>query len=61
VLAARLGAALAVHNRDAAAAGRPYAVGFRVGVAEVEFGDEVDDTLARAEAALAEHGRASFG
>jgi PAS domain S-box-containing protein/diguanylate cyclase (GGDEF)-like protein len=54
ILAARLDAALAVHNADAEGAGRPYALVGRVGVVEIEFGQEVDDVLARAEAALAD-------
>jgi PleD family two-component response regulator len=52
VLAARLQAALDAHNRDATAAGRPYEIGFSVGVAEVEPGDELETLLARADAAL---------
>jgi diguanylate cyclase (GGDEF)-like protein/PAS domain S-box-containing protein len=52
VLAARLQAALAAHNRDATAAGRPYEIGFSVGVAEVEPGDTPETLLARADAAL---------
>ncbi|MDF1504373.1 PAS domain S-box protein [Roseisolibacter sp. H3M3-2] len=52
VLAARLQARLAEHNRAAAAAGRPYEIGFSVGVAEVEPGDTPETLLARADAAL---------
>jgi diguanylate cyclase (GGDEF)-like protein/PAS domain S-box-containing protein len=52
VLAARLQATLAAHNREAAVAGCPYAIGFSVGVAEVEPGDTAESLLARADAAL---------
>ncbi|MGZ8377342.1 MAG: PAS domain S-box protein [Gemmatirosa sp.] len=52
VLAARLQAALAAHNRAAADAGCPFAVSFSIGVAEVEPGDTAETLLARADAAL---------
>jgi diguanylate cyclase (GGDEF)-like protein/PAS domain S-box-containing protein len=52
VLAARLQTALAAHNRAAAEAGRPFAIAFSIGVAEVEPGDTAETLLARADAAL---------
>jgi diguanylate cyclase (GGDEF)-like protein len=52
VLAGRLRAALAAHNRDAAAAGRPYALAFSVGVAEFAPDEPLDAGLARADSAL---------
>lgn len=51
VLVARLQTALGAHNAAATAAGRPYAVSFSVGVAEVAPGDTLADLLARADAA----------
>jgi diguanylate cyclase (GGDEF)-like protein/PAS domain S-box-containing protein len=52
VLASRLQAALAAHNGEAAAAGRPFEIAFSIGVAEVEAGDTAETLLARADAAL---------
>jgi diguanylate cyclase (GGDEF)-like protein len=51
-LAARLRAALDAHNAAAAAAGRPWAVGMSVGVAESQAADDLDALLARADSAL---------
>ncbi|GJG85764.1 hypothetical protein tb265_09450 [Gemmatimonadetes bacterium T265] len=52
VLTARLQAALAAHNAEAEAAGRPWRIGMSVGVGEAEPGDDLDGLLARADAAL---------
>ena len=52
VLASRLRAALAAHNGQAAAAGRPFAIEFSVGVAELEPADDLDALIARADAGL---------
>lgn len=52
VLADRLRAVLDAHNAHATAAGRPYEIGFTVGVSEIGPGDDVDAALARADAAL---------
>ncbi len=52
VLAARLTAACAAFNARAAAGGARWAVGFSIGVAETEPGDDLDALLARADAAL---------
>jgi diguanylate cyclase (GGDEF)-like protein/PAS domain S-box-containing protein len=51
-VAARLHAALAAHNREAAAAGRPYGLAFSTGVAELGPNDTLATLLARADAAL---------
>jgi PleD family two-component response regulator len=51
-VSARRRANLAAHNADAAAAGRPFAVAFSVGVAELEADDGLDSLLARGDAAL---------
>jgi diguanylate cyclase (GGDEF)-like protein/PAS domain S-box-containing protein len=52
VLADRLRANLAAHNAAARAEGRPFEIGFSVGVSELEPGDDLDVLLARADAAL---------
>ncbi len=52
VLASRLREHLARANEAAARAGRPYALGFSIGVAAVEGGDDLDAVLTRADAAL---------
>jgi PleD family two-component response regulator len=52
VLASRLRAALDAQNVAASAAGRAFEIGFSVGVAELEAGDDLDALLARADAAL---------
>jgi diguanylate cyclase (GGDEF)-like protein/PAS domain S-box-containing protein len=51
-IAARLRSALDAHNRDAAAAGRPYRIAFSTGVAELAPNDTLATLLARADAAL---------
>ena len=51
-LAERLRAALAVHNAAATAAARPYTLSFSVGVAEFAPAEDLDEAIARADAAL---------
>jgi diguanylate cyclase (GGDEF)-like protein len=51
-LASRLRERLARANEAAAREGRPYTLGFSIGVAAVEGGDDLDAVLTRADAAL---------
>lgn len=51
-LAERLVTALAAHNAKATDMGRPYEIGFSIGVAEVSPDDTRDELLARADSAL---------